>query len=234
MKRIISLFLILALAIPLLSACAKPSETGSGDSFSSQSNESTLDPTVPQKVDSLTYSYFIYHASDPKYEDVSQFGIEGQFYRMTNGSKKYERVLSKTIKEFSGYGTEFFAITENNKLIRFPNIANVPEDRITYLRDIDEGASDLSTNGNVICWFSVDEIFGVSPQDGSDVFEQKLDGVAQIFFDSDTGLVCRTDERYYVFDVEKKEFVYTGVSFADQKWENEAYYELEKYLGNLS
>ena len=233
MKRIISLFLILALAIPLLSACAKQGESGSGESVSSHGNGSALDPTVPQNVDSLTYMYFIYHASDPTYEDIGQFGLEGQFYRMTNESKKYERILSKTIKEFAGYGTEFFAITEDNKLIRFPNIADVQEDLITYLRDVDEDAADLSTNGSVLCWFSGDEIFGVSASDGSEVFAQELKGVAQVFFDGDTSLVCRTDERYYVFDVNKKEFVYTGVSFAEQKWENEAYYELNKFLGNI-
>ena len=135
MKRIISVFLIFALAIPLLSACAKPNEAQSeiGENSSQGGSALPFDPTVPQNVDSGTYSYYIYDGSESLNEWIGGFGILDYFYRITNSSKVAERILDRPIREFGGFGTEFVAITKDCKLIRFPNIADVPEGKITYL-----------------------------------------------------------------------------------------------------
>ena len=233
MKKLTAIILIFALAVPLLTACAKPSDAQSETVESSSQGGSALpfDPTVPQSVDSGTYSYYIYDGSEILKEWLGGFGILDYFYRITNSSKVAERILDRPIREFGGFGTEFVAITQDCKLIRFPNIADVPEGKITYLGDVPADASCFATNGKAACYMAGEELVGVSVDDGSEVFRQKFDGLKQIYFGDSVGIVCRTDERYYVYDTEKRQIVFTGVKLSEQTWENEAVYELDKYFG---
>ena len=231
--RIIALLLAIFMTLPLLAACANRGATQS-ESIASSSpggNKIAFDSSVPQSVDSTTFSYYIYDGSESLKEWLGGFGVMGYFYRITNSSRVAERILDRPIREFGGFGTEFVAITKECKLIRFPNIADVPEAKIIYLGEVPADASCFLTNGKAACYITGEELVGVSVTDGVEVLRQKIDGLKQIYFGDSVGIVCRTDERYYVFDTEKQEIVFTGIKFSEQTWENEAAYEVDEYFG---
>ena len=209
MKKLIAIILVFALAVPLLTACAKPSDAQSetGESSSQGGSALPFDPTVPQNVDSGTYSYYIYDGSETLKEWLGGFGILGYFYRITNSSRVAERILDRPIKEFAGFGTEFVALTKENKIIRFPNIADVPESMITYLGEAPNDATHFVSNGKIACYITGEEAVGVSVDDGAEVFRQKLDGLQDMYFGNDVELALYNGNAFYAYNTETKEMI---------------------------
>ena len=232
MKRIISLFLILALAIPLLSACAKPSETAS--SGSGILPDSGGGKERAERIDEGKYLYFIYSTDDGDKWIRDRIGnvecTEGYFYRFADNN--VELVLDMYLTDlapltYDNPADSFFAVTKGGSLITFPNAEKVQGDEIrTLYRRKNSKISSPCVNDGEVYFIEGDDIKRLTDGNYSDGMSTDF-GLAEtlftcknaisIDFDSDRKelMICSTNNRFYVYDIVKKEFVFIGREFED-------------------
>lgn len=233
MKRIISLFLILALAIPLLSACAKPSETAS--SGSGILPDSGGGKERAERIGEGKYLYFIYSTDDGDKWIRDRIGnvecTEGYFYRFADNN--VELVLDMYLTDlapltYDNPADSFFAVTKGGSLITFPNAEKVQGDEIrTLYRRENSSVSAPIVNDGEVYFIEGDDIKILTDGNYSDGMSTDF-GLAEtlftcknaisIFFgdeDRKELIVCMTGNRYYIYDLSKKEIVFIGTDFDD-------------------
>ena len=252
LKKLTTFILILALAVPLLTACAKPGAPPASGSGTSGSQAGTdIGEDRGEQINNDKYFYFIYSSDDRSKWIRDYIGnaecTEGYFYRCDKERRETELLLDVRLAEYAQSGSFFYAVTDSGELIKFPNAAKVQSDEMrTLYRRRGSRISSLCLRDGVAYFIEGDEIKMLSnedaPNDGKSedvgvsetVFICK--GVEAAYFNASAKhpdwLVCRSDERYCVYDVAARECIFTGVKFSEQTRENEAMNELDEFLGN--
>ena len=232
MKKLIAIILDFALAIPLLSACAKPSETAS--SGSGILPDSGGGKERAERFGEGKYLYFIYSTDDGDKWIRDRIGnvecTEGYFYRFADNN--VELVLDMYLTDlapltYDNPADSFFAVTKGGSLITFPNAEKVQGDeiRILYRRENSTVSAPIVNDGEVY-FIEGDDIKILTDGNYSDGMSTDF-GLAETLFtcknaisiefgeDRKELIVCMTGNRFYIYDLSKKEIVFIGTDYDD-------------------
>ncbi|MBO4583794.1 MAG: hypothetical protein J5756_01870 [Clostridia bacterium] len=257
MKKLIAIILILALAVPLLTACAKTSENASSVIESSTGNKSEPDKSATERGERINndkYFYFIYSTDDGSKWIRDYIGnvecTEGFFYRLNKENGNVDLVLDMRILvdndkyQYVGVDDHYYAITVEGELIKFPNAVRVQGDetQVLYRRE-NVIIYSLEIMDGAIYFIEGDEIKMLINEDGTEITDSLDRGISETVFtcpdvkriyfapNNTDYMVCQTNERYRVYDLSAKEYVFTSAEFSEPGFNPLA--ELDEFLGNI-